>query len=175
MKKIVSFALIVVMLLGLYAMAQAEPFYLEEAGVTIEVPEGMTGQDMSSDGNYALGIAVDADPALTYAYSLAYVEALDGKYIEDLSDEEGAQLVQGISSAIQDPQFDTAEADGYKLLVVASGDGTQLHYISLLGGWLCDVAALRTDGALADEDVKTAAALLLSVQFDGDAEAESEG
>ena len=98
-----------------------------------------------------------------------------GKYIEDLSDEEGVQLVQGISSAIQDPQFDTAEADGYKLLVVASGDGTQLHYISLLGGWLCDVAALRTDGALADEDVKTAAALLLSVQFDGDAEAESEG
>ena len=58
MKKIVSFALIVVMLLGLYTMAQAEPFYLEEAGVTIEVPEGMTGQDMSSDGNYALGIGV---------------------------------------------------------------------------------------------------------------------
>ncbi|MEA4898926.1 hypothetical protein ACH6CV_16045 [Bacillota bacterium Meth-B3] len=170
MKKLSSLSLALVLIFGLAATASASPFYLESAGVTIEVPEGMQAEDISDDNVAALGISVDGDDNLKYVYSLAYIEAFEGKWIEDLTDEEGQQLIQGVMNSVTDPQFDTAETDSYKLLLVGSGDGTQLHYMSLLNGWFCDVAAVRVNGTLTEEDIKAAAAMLQSIQFDADTE-----
>lgn len=166
MKKLISLSMALVLIFGLAASVAADPFYLESAGVTIEVPEGMQAEDISDDNVAALGISADDDEHLKYVYSLAYIEAFEGKWIEDLTDEEGQQLIQGVMSSVEDPEFDTAETNGYKLLIVGSGDGTQLHYMSLLNGWFCDVAAVRTDGTLTDDDIATAAALLQSIEFE---------
>ena len=170
MKKTLSLVLACLLTFGMIAAAQATPYYLEHAGVTIEIPEGMTAQDASTEASYLLTITVDADANLKYAYSLQYITELAGKNIEDLTDEEGQALLSGLASAITDPQYTTTETDSYKLLVVASGDGTQMHYISLLNGWLCDVAVGRADGTLTDTDIQTAAGLLTSIQLDTDAQ-----
>lgn len=167
MKKVLSVVLALVLVLGVCVAAQATPYYLESAGVTIEVPDGMTAQDLSSDGTSMLGITVDADPALKYAYAVFYIDELEGKYLEDLSEEESQQLGIGIGSSIENPEVGFAELEGYPVLVVASGDATQLHYISLLNGWACDVAVGRTDGELNDDDIVGAATLLNSITFDG--------
>ena len=174
MKKFLSLMLVCLLVLSVAAAAQAEPFYLEEVGVTVDVPEGMTAQDMSTDDSTLIAITVDADANLKYAYAVQYIEAYEGKYIEDLTDEEGQQLMQGIGASITDPQYTTTTVDDYQLLVVASGDGTQLHYITLLNGWLFDTAVGRADAVLTDEDIQGAATLLLSSQFDEDETAADE-
>lgn len=171
MKKLICFALVLVLALGICATAFAAPFYLEEAGVTIEVPDGMTGEDISDENGYGLGISVTNDPSIHYVYTLTYIEEFEGRYLEDLTDEEYEQLGMGIGSSIENPQLADAEADGYKLLVVASGDATQLHYISILNGWMCDVAAVKSDGVeINDDQIKTTMGLLTSIQFDADGE-----
>lgn len=175
MKKLFCLALVLVLSLSAFATAFAAPFYLEEAGVTIEVPDGMTGQDITDETAYMLGITVDDNDALRYAYTLSYIEEFEGKYLEELTDEECEQIGMGIVASIENPQFAEADADGYKLLVVANGEGTQLHYFSLLNGWLCDVAAGKGDGvALTDEEIATAAQLLTSIQFDDSTEEATE-
>ena len=170
MKKTLSLVLACLLTFGMIAAAQATPYYLEQAGVTIEVPEGMTAQDASTEASYLLAITVDADANLKYAYSLQYIEEFAGKNIEDLTDEEGQALLSGFAASITDPQYTTTETDSYKLLVIASSDGTQLHYVSLLNGWLCDVAVGRADGTLTETDIQAAATLLTSIQFDTDAQ-----
>ena len=168
MKRMISLMLACVSMFAMVATAQATPFYLEAAGVSIEVPEGMTAQDMSTEASFLLGITVGADPSLKFAYALSYVEEFEDKYIEDLTEDEGNMLMQSIAASIEDPQFGATEIDEYKLLLVASGDGSQLHFISLLGGWLCDVAVGRSDSSLTDDDIQAAADLLLSIQFEED-------
>lgn len=165
MKKALSLVLVWLALMTLAVPALAAPMSLEDVGVTLKVPEGMTAQDLSADDAYLIAITVDADASLKYAFSMNYIEEFEGKYIDDLTDEEGDQLLEGISAAITDPQYNTAETEEYKLLVVSSGDGTQLHYITLLDGWLLDVAVGRADGTVSEEDMQTATNLMLTLQF----------
>lgn len=167
MKKGIILLLAMVFMLGIFNTALATPFYLEVLGVTVEVPEGMTAADMSDENAYMLGITVDGNEALRYAYTLSYLEEFEGKYIEDLTDEEGQQLLQGVAQALENPSFGALQTEPYSLLLAANGDGTQLHYISVLNGWLCDVAVGKSDGVqLADDEIKAAAEILLSIQFD---------
>lgn len=167
MRKLICLALTLVLSLSLCAAALATPYYLESAGVTIEVPDGMTGTDISDGENSILGITVDDDEGLKFAYLVSYVDEFEGRYLEDLTDEEAQQIGMGIGAALENPEVSGAEINGYPVLVVASGDATQLHYISLLNGWMCDVAVGRVDGnTLGDDDIEAAAMLLDSITFD---------
>lgn len=169
MKKLFVVVLSVLLSLGAFSVAYATPFYLETAGVTIEVPDGLTAEDQSDESAYALSISVDGNDSLGYAYVLRYYENLAGYYLDDLTDEEGDALLESISGSIVDAQFSAADVNGYPVLICASGDGTELHFLSLLNGWVCDVTALKTDGAeLADDEIKIAADLLTSIQFDAE-------
>ena len=94
MRKTLSLVIACLFALSLTAVAQADPFYLETAGVTIEVPEGMTATDQSTNDSYLLSITVDEDASLKYAYSLTYIQEFAGKNIEDLTDEEGQALLR---------------------------------------------------------------------------------
>lgn len=167
MKKLLSLLLALVLLASMSFSALAEPFYLESAGITIEVPEGMTGEDASSDAYAALRISVNDNPNLTYAYLVSYSEELEGRSMEDLTDEEGNSILADIAKVLNNPSFSGIEVNGVKVLVAADEAGTELHYISILGGWVCDVAAVKTDGeALTDDEVNAAAQLLVSIEFD---------
>lgn len=167
MKKLLSLLVALVLLASMSFSALAEPFYLESAGVTIEVPEGMTGEDASSAEYSALRISVNDNPNLTYVYVVSYSEEYEGRWIEDLSDEEGQTILASIAASLANPSFNGAEVNGIKVLIAADETGTQLHYITILNGWVCDVAAVKTNGeALTDDEVKAAAELLVSIQFD---------
>ena len=166
MKRFISLLLACFLALTLAVGALAEPFYLEELGITIEVPEGMTAEDMSDEASYMLGIHVDADENLMYVFVLTYIEEFEGKNIRDLSDEEIDMLRQGIVSELEDPQFEIADTEEYYILVAANGDNTLMHYITILDGWMLDIAVGRGNGPLTDEDIQTAAQLLFSIEFD---------
>ncbi|MEA5016718.1 MAG: hypothetical protein VB099_19375 [Candidatus Limiplasma sp.] len=166
MKRLVLVALSLLLALSMASVALAVPFTLEEAGVTIEVPDGMTGEDQSNENAFALKITVDDNPALIYVYALSYEEAFEGRWMEDLTTEEGEQMGQQLAAVLENPQFGQVTDYDYPLLLASSGDGTQLHYISVLNGWVCDVAAVKTDGvALTEDEIKAAAELLVSIQF----------
>ncbi len=166
MKKTLSLVLVCILALTAVVAVQAEPYYIEAVGLTIEVPEGMTAQDVSTENALVIAISVDGDDNLKYAFSLNYIDEFADKDLDDLTQEEGDMLMQGIAISIPEPQFEAADADGLDLLVVSSADGSQLHYITLMGGWMLDVAVGRADGELTDDDIAAAAEILFSMEFD---------
>lgn len=169
MKKGFAVVLALVLVLGLCASALAAPFYLESAGVTIDVPDGYTAQDMSDEVNNVLAITDDADSTVAYVFTVGYIEEFEGKALTDLSPEEAEQLGMGIGSAIENVSIGEAEVNGIPMLIVAAGDGTQLHYISLLNGWLYDVACAKNDGVqISDAQIAVTAQLVSSVTLDTD-------
>lgn len=166
MKKLLSLV-VLVLVVSMSFSALAEPFYLESAGVTIEVPESMTGADASTEEYSALRISVNDNPNLTYVYLVSYSEEFEGRWLEDITDEEGQAILTGIAASLTNPSFSGAEFNGINVLVAADEAGTQLHYITILNGWMCDVAAVKTNGeTLTDDEIKVAAELLVSIQFD---------
>lgn len=166
MKKLLSLVLTCVLALTLAAPALAENFYLEDMGITVVVPEGMTVEDISPEESYLLSITVDGDESLKYAFALSFIEEFDGKNIEDLEEEEGNMLIQGFEIAIPDLQYEAVETEMFNMIVLTNGDNTQLHYVTLMGGWLFDVAVGRADGPLTDEDIQAAADMLFNLEFD---------
>lgn len=157
-------------LLGLPMLGLAQEFYLEELGAHIMVPEGFVAQDASSEGVYTLVIVNPQDPTLAYGYSLFYHEPYADKYLEDLTEEEGNSLLTQFSQTMNNPAFGTITLpDGTLVLLAANEEQTQLHYVMLLGGWVCSVVSTRLDGQPLEEAQLQAAALMLdSIRFDGD-------
>lgn len=172
MKKVLCVLMSAVLLLGLAGTALASPFYLETAGVTIEVPEGMTAEDISTEEAYALKMTVDGREDLAYVYALAYEPAYEGKWLEDLTEEEGNAILAAYSAALENPSYGTAENDGISYLIAANEAGTQLHYVSVLNGWVCDVAAVAAQ-TLTEDEIALAAQLLTSITFDEAVDAET--
>lgn len=166
MKKMLSIVLVWMLTMVLAAGAVAEPFYLEEAGVTLDVPEGMTAADGSDEDGYALIMSVDGRDDLVYVYALAYLEDLAGKYLEDMSDDEAYAFGAGIATAVTDPEMEMVEFDGVTYVVVADAEGTQLHYMTLLNGWITDMAVAKSSGALMEDEIVLCAQLLLSIEYD---------
>lgn len=166
MKKMLSVALVWMLTMVLAAGAAAEPFYLETAGVTLDVPEGMTAVDDSDEDGYALVMYVDGRDDLVYVYALAYLEDLAGKYIEDMTEDEAYAFGAGIASAVTDPEMEIAEFDGVTYVVVADAEGMQLHYMTLLNGWITDVAVAKSSGALTEDEIMLCAQLLVSIEYD---------
>lgn len=167
MKKWLSFSTALVLMLALTMGALATPFYLETAGVTIQVPDGMEAQDTSDEGSYSLTITSPEEPDVAYYYQLGYIEGLKGIHLEDLDESQLAGLEELILAEMPGAQGQVLELDDYYVLAVAAPDGSQLHYISLLNGWLCDVSAQNQAGeTLTDANIDTAAALLAGITFD---------
>lgn len=174
MKKTLSLVLGCILALTAVAAVQAEPFYLEDMGLTVvvpegmtvSVPEGMTMEEMTAENTYFLAITVDGDANLKYAFALSYMEEFADKNLADLTEEEGNMIVQGITVAMVDPEVGAVETEMMDMMVIASADGSQLHYLTLSGGWLFDVVANRADGPLAEEEIHAAYDILLGLQFD---------
>ena len=166
MKKMLSVVLVWMLTMMMAAGAVAEPFYLEEAGVTLDVPEGMVAADGSDDDGYALIMTVDGRDDLVYVYALGYIEDLAGKYIEDMTDEEAYAFGAGIATAVTDPEMEMVEFDGATYVVVADAEGTQLHYMTLLNGWITDMAVAKSSGGLTEDEIVLCAELLMSVEYD---------
>lgn len=145
--------------------AFAAPYYLETAGVTMEVPDGMTAEDATDETAYALQMTVDGRDDLVYMYVLNWIEEYEGLWIEDLTDEQGQALLDSYAQALDNPSFDAAESGDIKYLIAVNEDGTQLHYVTLLNGWVCDVCVVSAQ-VLTDDEIELCAILLDSITFD---------
>lgn len=166
MKKIVCLALALLLALGILSTGSAAPFALEAAGVTIEVPEGMTGEDISNENQFALGIKVDEDPTVMYIYALVYFEEFAGKMIEDLSSEQITQVMAGAAQTLENPQYDSDTFNGVNVVVMADGGIAMVHYITVINGWVCDVCAISPTGEeLTSEQYVVAGDLLTGITF----------
>lgn len=165
MKRLLALFFALVMLLGVTAGASAAPFYLEAAGVTIDVPEGFEAQDASTDQMYALSITDPNDPTVEYAYALRYYEEYAGLWFDELDPSVLEGLGAAIAANMEGAELAEAEVNDYYVLIAADGAGTQLHYMSFLNGWFCDVAVGNPEG-VTEEQIQTTAALLTSIEFD---------
>lgn len=166
MKKFLSMFISLLLVLAMASVALATPFTLEEVGVTLELPEGMSGEDQSDEEAYMVAITVNGNDALRYAYILKYIEEFAGKELEELSDEEGQQLLDGIATAVENPSYGAAQTEYYSVLVVANGDGTLLYYVIMSDGWLGAIVAGKSDGVeLTDAEIEVAARLLDSIEY----------
>lgn len=167
MKKGLSLLLAALLALTLTTAALADPYYLEAAGVTIEVPEGMMAQDASDESSYALIILPEGREDLVYMYALYYVEDLADKNMEDLDEEEAIALLAGFFEAIEDPTYDILEAEGINYLIIANGAGSELHYVAVLNGWITDVLVMNMAGdELTDEEIDVSVELVQSIVYD---------
>jgi hypothetical protein len=154
--------------------AFAEPFVFEDYGVIIEIPNGMTATDISDENGSSLEIKADDNAALLYGYYFAYSEQLEGKYLDDLTEEEVAELVESIVVGMGSEAISAlVERDDYLVLFVEDTASTQAHLLTLLEGWVFDVAVGKLDGTeLIEEEIETAYQLLVTTQFEEEAEAE---
>lgn len=165
MKKLLSGILSLVMLLSMLTAALAAPVTLKDAGVILNVPDGMTATDASTEKGYLLNIAVDGNEALFYAFILTYVEQLEGKQLKDLSDEEGNELVQSLAEGMENPSYTAVDRDGFPILVVENENATLSHLVSMVDGWVYDVVIGKTDGvSLTEDEINVGVGMLTSIE-----------
>lgn len=171
MKKGLSLLLVALMALGLSTAAMAEPYYLEAAGVTIDVPEGMLAQDASDEASYALLIMPEGRTDILYMYALYYQELLEEIDLSELTEEELADVVEGFFGTIEEPEYEMMTIGELEYLVLANGAGTEVHFIRLVDGWMTDVLAKNMeDLELSEEDIELCITLVESIVYDEDAE-----
>lgn len=169
MKKTLSLLLGALLALTLCAGALAEAFYLEVAGVTIDVPEGMIAIDASDEAGYALIMYPEDRTELVYMYALYYLEDLKGVYLEDLEPEEVAALplLTGFNTENEEVAYEQTTIGDMDYLVIADAGGAALHYVTLVDGWITDVMVRNMLGdALTDEEIELCETLILSIVYD---------
>lgn len=166
MKKICCL-LIILLSFSLVSASFATPYYLEVAGVTLELPEGMTAEDVSDEDKYALSMMVDGRDDLVYAYVLTYVETLEGRWLEDLTDEEAFAMGEALANTIENPEIELVEINGFPYLAVANAAHTEAHIFSVENGWFTDVAVVNVEGnELSEDEVILLGVLVGSISYD---------
>lgn len=167
MKKTLSLVTVLALVLSLASVAFAgEAWLFEEAGITLNVPQGLTAVDVSEDADtLILEITDPSEANVVYFYSVEYDDAYAGKWSEDLTQ---AELETALSAYAYDDGYvyDVFEADGVIYSVMASSEGDVLHVVVILNGWFCSVTALAADGyALGDGAVEDAINILAGVAY----------
>lgn len=140
------FLLITLLSLSMVTCATADTWAHEASGITLVLPDGMTGEDTSTEGSISLYVENAAEDAPVYYIFIEYDEEYAGIWMEDL-DEQGVQSVaeyytpEGMSGAY------TMLPTGNTTLLVLAGEGnTEAVVVALLNGWFISVEATATEG-----------------------------
>lgn len=150
MKKL-AILLTALLCLCMAGVSSAEPYHWEKAGMTLEVPEGISVKDVSSDAWYGLSMSIVGHSDLEIALVLAYQEELAGLWTQDLTDEEATAIGMALAQMIEDPQIELYNEEDQSYLYVYDAAGTQIHYINIMDGWLMDVAIVDAHGHMLTE------------------------
>lgn len=164
-KKLLSLFVAALMALSLAQGALAEAWVIEEAGITIQVPAGLQGQDESGDGYYMLFLVDPNEENVSYAYTVFYEEGLEGVWFEDLEEEDMTAFIE-VFAGEGDWYYVVSEHEGIVYAVVTNTPTSEVHVATLLNGWLCIASGYAADGytleegAIADMD-----SLLAGISF----------
>lgn len=145
----------------------ATPFYLEVAGVTVDLPEGMVAEDMSNEDSYVLAMAVEGREDLVYAYVLVYKEELADRWTEDLTEEEAIAFGEALATTIDNPEIEVIEMEGLLYIAAANAAHNEAHLFSIENGWVTDIAVVNTLGnELTQDEITILGVILTSISYD---------
>lgn len=181
MKKTISLCIAALLLLGLASAGLAETVTLEDYGMTLEIPDGMTWEDASTDSDVAIDVVIKSD-VLQYTVTITYDETMAGKTFADLEPETAAEVEAAFTSQIEGATvtYEPDEATGLTYMIVQNPEGTALIVGVMNDGEMLMVSAAKSDGeALTEEDAAQLNDILNSITFaeageDTGAEAEEE-
>lgn len=161
MKKTVSLFVAVSMLFGACALAQTQTVAenVEKFDLTVDVPEGATYEDVSSDGEFSIAtIKVPGADDCNMMYDI--VIAPTEEYAEDVTmndlDETSIEALYKIMAAeLEQPSYEIRElTSGRKVMIVNEG-ATQSDFcyiISVHNGYFIQMTVMHDDFAVLTED-----------------------
>lgn len=166
-KGFLSLLLVTLCLLAL--PAAADSFYLEAAGVTIAIPEGMIAQDASSEKGYGLMVMEEGREDIVYMY-LLYPMENSAMFEGGVTREKEKELLDIFFSTISNKEINRVNINGREYFVVRDMSGIQIHYVYVTDGWMTDIALMSAKGeALEEADVLVCETLAASVAYDNEA------
>lgn len=151
MKKTLSMLLAVLTVLALAACAFADTWTHEASGISIALPEGMTGEDISEDGIVALYVDSGAEDAPVYFVFIEYDEDFAGLWMEDLGEEALESIAEYYVPSGETAAYVVQEGETATLMYMLSEDGAGATAIALLNGWFISVEAMATEGNILAE------------------------
>lgn len=158
--------ILVTLVMGCLAMsAMAEVVTLEDYGISLEVPAGMTLEDVSDDSI----VLVISNDTHQYTVSFAYDENYAGKTLADLDDAAKAEVEANVSGQIEGAvvQYQTDEA-GQTYMMVGNPEETMAIIAVMMDGEITMVSAAKGDGAaLTGDDATQLLGIMNSIAFVG--------
>lgn len=146
MKKPVLTLLAILMVFALATCAAAETWTHAESGVTIDLPQDMTAEDLSEGDLVSLMLTGEDPAAPLYLFFIEYDETFADMKMEDLS----AESLQTVAEyfALDDSvyAYQLQEAGEETLLVMADEGNTAGIVIALRNGWFISVATVASEG-----------------------------
>ncbi|NLO83888.1 MAG: hypothetical protein GX096_00440 [Clostridiales bacterium] len=170
MKKMILILLMVTLVLTLTLPALAEQvLYLEDWGMTVTVPDGMTAVDVSGKDAAMLQLTVDGRDDLVYIIQFSYDETFAGRTLNDITDEEAEELGTQLAQAYPNPEFADYidEENDVVMLLVNSGDQTSAAILTIHDGIVINVLMVNNGGEpLTEDEAILGMALLTTLSFD---------
>lgn len=155
MKKTVSVLLAVLLVLSMAACAMAETWNHEGSGITIDLPEGMTGEDLSEGDLVALSVT-DSDPtAPLYFIFIEYDANFEGLWMQDLGEDSLQSIAEYYAGEGKNYAYQLVSDDEVTLMMMADDDNSEALVIALLNGWFISVEAVASEGYVLAEGAYT--------------------
>lgn len=146
MRKIMSTMLCLMVVLTLSTCAYAETWSHEASGITVELAEGMSGEDISEDDIVGLAITDEDEASPVYFVFMEYDEDFAETWMQDLEEESIQSIAEAYAAEDSNYAFELMEAGDSPLIVMADEENTEAMVIALLNGWFVSVEALAPEG-----------------------------
>ncbi len=174
MKKIVSFVLALTMLM-MAGAALAETIkpaeFARSFDVEITLPEGATtaANEVGENTMTAITLAEAGKPGYVFIISPSDMQALDGKKMSELTDEEKASLVEAMSLGMDSPseRWVTLDNGGLLLLVEENTEANDYAYATTLydGFFIFVYASYEDYDKMTEEDIQVMIDIMQSLKI----------
>lgn len=166
MKKLISVALLAVMLFSFATAAQAKTFDVPMQGMTMEIPDNFEPllDETTLVDTFVLfkGTAEDAG---RYEFAMSASEKHEQLWLDELSEDELEQLFAEYSVDMHDPVFEIKKSDALTWMVISSTNGQDIVYVTLIYGSLAHIACLRIDDQpITDEEIAICEQMAMSLK-----------
>lgn len=154
MMKGFALCLALVMALGLATGASAAKVQLEEAGVTFAAPAGLVVENVSDDTQSRLEMTIDGRDDLLYSFTMYFDEAYSGKWMDEMTQDEIDAFARTMLVRFFRPEYTQTTFQDRAYLLMVEANGTELHLITVLNGWVSDMAVVRQKQVLSDDEIQ---------------------
>lgn len=152
MKKLCMVLLALMMVLSATG-ALAGTWTHEGSGIVVDLPEGATAEDVSTENLVGLHIVADVEGSPDFYVYVEYDEGYAETWLEDLDEEELQALAAYYAREGTNAAFKIIPGETISLMVMVTEDSTDVYAICLLNGWLISVEAVAPEGVVFDEGI----------------------